>query len=24
VRLHITSPVDLTSNQVSFNLTCNP
>jgi Ig-like domain from next to BRCA1 gene len=24
VRLHITAPVDLTSNQVSFNLTCNP
>jgi hypothetical protein len=24
VRLHITAPLDLTSNQVSFNLTCNP
>jgi hypothetical protein len=24
VRLHVTSPVDMTSNQADFNLTCNP
>ena len=24
VRLHITSPVDMTSNQATFNLTCTP